>query len=265
VHKGYIAFKLRQHGWSAAYVTLGVIAFAMVMLLAYSAFDMAEMIQAAQGGQDIMKAMAGARGMLTWDTAAFIGIVWRHPLVLVLVIGYTISLGGGFAAKEVSEKTADLVFARPITRSRLLLLHLLVASGLLMAMTAALSLAVYLGSNILALQPPSFLRFVQAGAQYFVFTLALLALAYLVGAVTTDAKAVLAILGGILAAMYAVELVGGLWAAFEPLLPLSLFTYLTPRSALLGEPAALTDTLIMLSVALAALTLTHVQMLRRDL
>jgi len=265
MHKGYMAFKLRQHVSSTLYVTLGMIIFGIVMLLAYSAFDLAEMIETAQGGQDIIKAMAGARGILTWDIAAFLGIVWRHPLILVLVIGHAISLGSGFAAGEIGEKTADLVFARPITRSGLLNHHLLVASGQLLATTAVFALAVYVGASTLALEPPAPTRFLLAGAQYFVFTWAVLALSYLVGAVASDGKTVLAVLGGAIAAMYAVELVGGLWDAVEPLMPFSLFTYLTPHSALLGERAALTDTSIMLAVAVAALVLAHGLMRRRNL
>lgn len=265
MYKGYMAFKFRQHRAGAVYVTIGIIFFATIMLLAYSEFDLAEMIGAAQGGQDFLRAMAGARGVLTWDISAFMGMVWRHPLVLVLVIGSAISLGGDFAAGEIGDKTADLVFARPVTRTRLLYKHLGVASGLLLGMTAVFSLAVFTGANALGLEPPAFARFALAGGQYFVFLWTVLLLSYLVGAVSLQGKSVLAIVGGVLSAMYAIELVGGLWATFEPLLPYSLFTYLTPAGALMGDQAARTDTLIMLGVAAVALAVTHVLMRRRDL
>lgn len=263
--KGYLAFKLRQHWVTASLVTLGTIFFAAIMLLAYSEFDMAEMIQAAQGGQDILRVMAGVRGVLAWDIAAFLGMVWRHPLVLVLVIGYAISLGSDFAANEIGEKTADLVFARPITRPRLLYNHLLMSSSLLLAMIASFSLVVFLGATALGLEPPTLNRFAQAGGQYFVFVWTVLVLSYLVGSLTAHGKTVLAVLGGLFSAMYAVELVGGMWTALEPLTPFSLFTYLTPAAALLGDPAARGDTLTMLAVSAVALATTHFLMWRRDL
>jgi len=265
MHKGYLAFKFRQHRASAGFVTLGIVLFAAVMLLAYSEFDIAGMLQGAQGVPDILRAMAGAEVLLAWDISAFLGMVWRHPLVLVIVIGYAISLGSGFAASEIGEKTADLVFARPVTRPRLLYNHLCVASGLLLVMTALFSLAVFMVANALGLEPPGLARFAQAGVQYFVFVWTVLLLSYLVGAVAIQGKAVLAIVGGVLSAMYAVELVGGLWTAFEPLMPFSLFTYLTPAGALIGDPTALMNTLTMLAVAAVALAITHVLMQRRDL
>lgn len=265
MYKGYLAFKFRQHRVTTAFVTLGIIFFGVVMLLAYSAFDLAEVIRGAQAGQDIMKAMAGARGALTFDIAAFLGMVWRHPLVLVLVIGFAISLGSDFAASEIGEKTADLIFARPSTRPRLLYNHLLVTSGLLLAMISAFSLVVYSGASALGLEPPSPRLFVQASVQYFVFVLAVLGVAYLAGALASHAKTVLGVVGGLFSVMYAVELVGGLWTTAEPLLPFSLFTYLTPARALVGDQAAWTDALTLLAVAVVTLAATHVLMRRRDL
>ena len=265
VYKGYLAFKFRQHGITTTFVTLGITFFGVVMLLAYSAFDLAEVIQGAQTGQDIIKVMAGARGALTFDIAAFLGMVWRHPLVLVLVIGFTISLGGDFAASEIGEKTADLVFARPSTRPRLLYNHLFVTSGLLLAMIAAFSLVVYSGATFLGLEPPSPRLFLGASVQYFVFVFAVLVIAYLAGALASHGKTVLGVVGGIFSVMYAVELVGGLWTTAEPLLPFSLFTYLTPARALVGDQAARTDALTLLTVAIVALAATHVLMWQRDI
>lgn len=265
MYKGYVALKFRQHRTTASLVTLGIIFFGAVMLLAYSSFDMAEMIQGAQTGQDIIKVMAGARGALTFDIAAFLGMVWRHPLVLVLVIGFAISLGSDFAASEIGEKTADLVFARPSTRPKLLYNHLSVSSGLLLAVIAAFSLVVYTGASALGLEPPAPRLFLQASVQYFVFVLAVLIIAYLAGALSSHGKTVLGVVGGAFSVMYAVELVGGLWTTAEPLLPFSLFTYLTPARALLGEAAAWNDTLVMLGVAAVALAATHFLMWRRDL
>ncbi len=101
--------------------------------------------------------------------------------------------------------------------------------------------------------------------QYFVFVLAVLGVAYLAGALASHAKTVLGVVGGLFSVMYAVELVGGLWTTAEPLLPFSLFTYLTPARALVGDQAAWTDALTLLAVAVVALAATHVLMRRRDL
>jgi len=58
---------------------------------------------------------------------------------------------------------------------------------------------------------------------------------------------------------------GRLWTTAEPLRPFSLFTYLTPARALVGDPVAWTDALTLQTVAVVSLAATHFLMWRRDL
>jgi len=266
VNSGLIYFKLRQNYRTATYVTLGFFVFGLMMLAAYNAFDMQSMMgEMPPGSEDLMRAMLGTKGVLMWDIGTFLAMAWRHPIILVMLVGWAASLGSGYAAKEIGEKTADLLFARPMSRAKLLWHDLLIAASLLFACTMFFSLTLYFGAQFFALNPPALSAFVVAGLQYFVFALAVLGISYLVGAFVRDAKTVVATVGGIFAAMYTIELVGGLWDAIEPLKTFSLFTYLTPHSALTKASSAWTDLYILLAVATVSIGLTYILMERRDL
>jgi len=263
---GLIRFKLRQNYRSALYITIGFLAFGLLMVAAYDAFNMQDMMdEMLQGGEDLMRAMLGTRGVLMWDISTFLAMAWRHPIILVILVGWAASLGSGYAAKEVGEKTADLLFARPVSRGMLLLYDLVVSSSLLFANTMLFSAALYFMSSAFGQRTPALSAFLAAGLQYFAFALALLAIAYLIGCFSREGKTVVGVMGGIFATMYAIELVGGLWDAVEPLKTFSLFTYLTPHAALTGDASAWTDLYVLLGVAIVALSLTYVFMERRDL
>lgn len=266
MNSGLIYFKVRQNYRTATYVTLGFLIFGLMMLAAYNAFDLQDMMGGMpQGAEDLMRGMLGTRGVLMWDISTFLAMAWRHPIVLVMLVGWAASLGAGYAAKEIGEKTADLLFARPMSRARLLWHDLLVAGSLLLANTMFFSFFLYFGSQFFALNPPALGAFVVAGLQYFAFAFAALSISYLVGAFVRDAKTVVATVGGIFATMYTIELVGGLWDAIEPLKTFSLFTYLTPHSALAKAASAWTDLYILLTVAVVSIGLTYILMERRDL
>ncbi|MBS3937371.1 MAG: ABC transporter permease subunit [Peptococcaceae bacterium] len=264
---GLMAFKLRQNYRTALYVTIGFLSFGLLMVAAYDAFDMQNMMgQMLQGGgEDIMRAMLGTQGVLMWDVSTFLAMAWRHPIILVILVGWAASLGSGYAAKEIGEKTADLLFARPMSRSKLLAHDLLVAGSLLFINTMLFSLSLYFGALSFGLNPPRLESFAIAGLQYFVFALAVLSIAYLLGAWAREGKVVVGAMGGLFAAMYTIELVGGLWDAVEPLKTFSLFTYLTPHAALTQNASAWTDLYVLLGVTTIAMSLSFVLMERRDL
>jgi len=265
MNKGLISFKFRQYYMSTVYVTIGMLMFGFLMVGAYNAFGLQKMDLIMQGSEDLMKAFLGSKGVLLWDFAAYLAMAWRHPIILVVLIGLAASLGSGFAAKEIGDKTADLVFARPMTRSRLLWHDFFVAKVLLGTATMIFSSALYYGAQAFDLNPPALSSFMVAWLQYFVFSLVVLTLSYLVGSFVGEGKTVIAVISGIFAVMYTIELVGGLWDKVEPLKALSLFTYLTPHDALLSKPEAWRDIVILLTVTAVAFSLTLVQMERRDL
>ncbi|MDP3059087.1 MAG: hypothetical protein Q8N36_06480 [bacterium] len=263
--RGLLKFKLRQNWLGALYVMTGMLFFGWMMVGAYNAFDMSQMMQQLGGAQDLMGAFIGTKGVLMWGISAFLAMAWRHPLILVVIIGYSASLGAGFAAKEVGEKTADLLFSRPVTRTRLLINDLIVSGGLLFLVTMVFSLALYCGAAFLKLNPPAVSNFVLAGLQYFAFALSILTLSYWVGGFVREGKTVISVVSGVLTVMYTIEIVGGLWDKVEPLRNFSLFTYLTTLDALQGKANLWHGMAVLFSVAIVSFVLAQRRMEKRDL
>jgi ABC-2 type transport system permease protein len=261
-----LRFRLRHSLTGAACAIGGLIAFGVLMCGAYQAFganrDLAEVLP---GSEAVLKAMLGERGALMWDVTSFLAMAWRHPIVLAVIGGMAVSYGSAFIAREVGDGTVDLLFSRPVTRSRLFWNDLAVSSGMLLAVTMVFSMSLWAAASSMGLSPPGAASFARAGLLTYVFAWALLGLAYLVGSLSRDGRRAVGTSAALFIAMYMVDVVGVLWNRVEPLRPLSLFAYFTPLDSLFARAEGTGNAFILLAVAAVALALSHVVTNRRDL
>lgn len=266
MNRTLLRFKLRHSLPGAVCALGGLVAFGLLMCGAYQAFgvnrDLAEVLP---GSEVALKAMLGERGALMWDATSFLAMAWRHPIVLAVIGGLAASYGSAFLAREVGDGTADLLFSRPVTRSRLFWNDVAASSGVLFAVTMAFSLSLWAAAAALGLSPPGAVKFVWAGWLTFAFALALLAIAYLVGSLLSDGRRAVGTSAALFAVMYMVDVVGTLWDRIEPLRPLSLFAYFTPLDSLKARPESTANAIILFAVAAVAMALSHVVAGRRDL
>ncbi|MDP2872069.1 MAG: ABC transporter permease subunit [Bacillota bacterium] len=266
MNRTLLRFRLKHSLPGAAFALGGLILFGLLMCGAYQAFGMdRNLAEALPGSEAMLRAMLGERGALMWDLTSFLAMAWRHPIVLAVIAGMAASYGSAFLAREVGDGTADLLFSRPVTRSRLFWNDLAVSSGIMAAVTVLFSLSLWVAASAMGLSPPGVAQFFRAGVLTLAFALALLAVAYLVGSLLSDGRRAMAISAALFIAMYMVDAVGTLWDRVEPLRPLSLFAYFTPLDSLKARPEGTGNAIILFAVAAAAVALSHVVAGRRDL
>ncbi|HAI21046.1 MAG TPA: hypothetical protein DCM14_04015 [Clostridiales bacterium UBA8153] len=211
-----------------------------------------------------MGAITGGGGGAAGGFTAFLVFVWRHPLILVVLVMYTAAVGT-FIAREVGDGTADLLFSRPVGRIRLVLHDLAAASTLLLGVTMLFAMSLRLIAVSLGLEPPGWSEFVVTGLLSFAFAMAVLGTSYLIGSLTRDGRQALGLAGGLFAAMYALDVVGGIWDVMEPYRAVSLFRYFAPMDALARRPELWSNMAVLFGAATVAFVLSLVALDRRDL
>ncbi len=143
-----VANELRQRRWTALWWTVGILAFITLNLSVYPAFRN----QAAEIDQSLRHIPASAKALFT-DTGDFLSPVGYlssqvYYLLLPLLFSFlAMSLGSSLIAREESQRTIELLLARPVSRTKLLFgkaiagLVLLSAVGVTLAIAGGLEVA----------------------------------------------------------------------------------------------------------------------------
>jgi hypothetical protein len=259
-------FNLRRRGLGAAWTALGILGFGALMLAAFDAVGAAGMEQLLMEGEaeGLLRAIAGGGGGRTGGFTAFLALIWRHPLILVVLVMYAAAVGT-FVAREVGDGTVDLLFSRPVGRIPLVLHDLAAASALLLGVTMLFSLTLRLIAVNLGLEPPGWREFLVAGLLTFAFALSVLGTSYLIGSLAREGRQALGLAGGLFAAMYALDVVGGIWEAVEPYRVVSLFRYFAPLEALTRGDELWSNVAVLLGAAATTFLLSLMALERRDL
>ncbi|HCC33292.1 MAG TPA: hypothetical protein DEQ28_05230 [Clostridiales bacterium] len=259
-------FNLRRRGPGAAWTALGILGFGALMLGAYEAVGPAAMDQLLMEGEGegLLRAIAGGGGGAPGGFPAFLALIWRHPLILVVLVMYA-AAAGTFVAREVGDGTVDLLFSRPVSRIRLALHDLAAVSTLLFGVTMLFSLTLRVIAVSLGLEPPGWSEFVVAGLLTFAFAMSILGTSYLIGSLAREGRQALGLAGGLFAALYALDVVGGIWEVVEPYRVASLFRYFAPLEALARGDELGPNLAVLFGAATAAFCLSLLALERRDL
>ncbi len=259
-----LGFNLRRRGPGAAWAALGILGFGALMLAAFDALDPRGLDAIMREGEGLLRAIAGGGDVGPTGITPFLGLVWRHPLILVVLVMIAATMGT-FVAREVGDGTADLLFSRPVGRTYLVLHYFAASSAWLFAITMLFSLGLRVVAVQLDLGPPPWPEFIIAGLLTFAFAMSILGASHLIGSLTGDGRQALGLAGGLFAAMYALDVIGGIWEAVEPYRAVSLFRYFAPVEALTRGDEVWSNFVVLLGAATAALSLSLLALERRDL
>lgn len=259
-----LGFNLRSRGPGAACSAIGILGFGALMLMAYDALGPVAMDAVMREGEGLLRAIAGGGGAEPTGLMPFLALVWRHPLILVVLV-MTASAMGTFVAREVGDGTVDLLFSRPMSRTRLVLHYFAASNVWLLAITILFSLGLRVIAVQLGLGPPGWTEFIVAGLLTFAFALSILGTSYLIGSLTRDGRQALGLAGGLFATMYALDVVGGIWDVIEPYRVVSLFRYFAPLEALTRGDELSSNLSVLLGAAVVAFSLSLLALERRDL
>lgn len=187
-----------------------------------------------------------------------------HPLVLLLLNLYPINTAISTTAKEISQKTGDLLFTRPIQRYRIIsttMVNLSIGSLLL-------SLSILIGIEtgfLLVDMTESIARIylLRTALLIFFFLLAVGGIAFFLSVLARSDTKALAITGGLLLLMYVVDFLAPLWDGLARVSPFMLYHYFRPGDILLGG-GWVWDVLVYLGIAILFTTLSMVLIERID-
>jgi len=95
-----------------------------------------------------MRPLMGGRQADLTTLMGYLGILFQHPIPLSLLAVAAIGSAGRAIADEVENGTADLLFARPLSRTAVLGAHVAAAAIRLLAIVAGLPLGIAAGATL---------------------------------------------------------------------------------------------------------------------
>lgn len=195
----------------------------------------------------IFKGMLGGEHLSFATLPGFLTMGITHPLVLLVLVLYPIKTAVSSIAEEISQKTGDLLFTRPIRRYQIILTYLinLCIGSLLLSFSIISGLEVgFLLVEVKETLSRTYL--LQTMSVIFSLLLAIGGLTFLISVLLRDAKKSLAIAGGCILFMYVMDFLIPFWDGLERVSPFFLFHYFRPGDILLGEGGWVKDSLLLL-------------------
>lgn len=259
---------LRGHRVALALGALLLLGFNLLIPTTYEGLGQGALNSLLQNPPKGIEALLKAQGglLIASGPNGYVAAGYRHPIFLIIPIGFLIAIASGAVAREVERKSILMLMARPVRRSTLLLGRW----GELVAVLAALLALAYVGTLLGevvgglhgALDET---RFGMATLNAFLLFLALSSCALLISAATSDGGRATALSVALAVGMFLVDFLAEIWSPFEAVAPLSLFHYYDPVStaALAGVPVR--DMGVLAAVAGVALAAAFGVFQRRDL
>jgi ABC-type transport system involved in multi-copper enzyme maturation permease subunit len=195
----------------------------------------------------------------------FISIEYLSFIWVMLFAAMIIALGRKLVAKEVEDKTADVLFALPAHRVSVFSAKFVAFFGIILVVAAAALVVLFIGGVIIGEGPN--------GAGFFLFYLITAALSFFLLAATgvfsslfSTAGKVAASAGGLLVASYVLHVMSVLNETVERFYFLSFFKYYdNPREVLMREVFHLEYLSVFLIVGALLFAVSLVVTSRRDM
>lgn len=223
--KALYILRIKEQWASLLAMGMGFVLFAAIMAWSYEAFaqDTGFMTLLFDQFKTIMEAMVGVGFSLDALMASYLAITWRHPLILFLILAFSISRSIGLN-REWETGTGDLLFFLPYSRIQILSIEFLVTATGIVILNLFLFLSVYGWAHCFQLEDiPPFFHF------FWVFLLSVFlylmfsAMGYAIACWMKHSKEASIVAISILAALYFGDFLASLQPMFSGLKPLTLF------------------------------------------
>jgi len=215
----------------------GIIMFSMIMVWSYEAFtqDSDFLLQMFSGFEELMRAFVGVGFSLEELAASYLGMGWRHPLILFLFLSFGISRGVGLAG-EIDRGTGDLLFSLPYSRRRIIATEFLTTVLSLFLLNLVLAASIYAFSRGFQLEDtPGTVDFLRALFLSFSLHIMFTALSFAVAASARTGGQAVGRAVGIVAVFYLMDFLASLQPQLEFLEPFTLFHQYRVTDALAGN------------------------------
>ncbi|MEM7201574.1 MAG: ABC transporter permease subunit [Planctomycetota bacterium] len=264
---GLLHKALRESAFVVALFALGLFAFhALLTILLPTIFDdFAGQLLNSDFFRNIVRGLLGPMGD-QMGPEVLVALPWVHPVILALIWGHEIAFCTRMPAAEVDRGTADLLFALPVSRWRILTTETAVWLGTGLLLVAAELIGHRLGQAIRPSQvAPSGERLAAVCANQLCLYLAVGGIAYLVSACSERRGRAVGVLFALVLVTFLWHMLGPFWPPAQDLRFLALLNYYRPHEILRSEGWPLGDMAALAGVGVVAWGLAGVVLARRDL
>ena len=197
-------------------------------LIAFEALIAATFNSLYEGLPDLARDLLRAGGGSPTAYQAAIG--FRHPMFLVVVVGFVIAASSGAMAREIERGTAFILLARPIERYKVVLVRVATMVIVLLLMLVAAFVGVALGAQVFGLPELDYglLALGQVNALFLLTAVAGYSL--FVSSLSSDGGKATSIAGGLAVVFFFVDYLAGTLEGASAIGRLSLFHYYDPAT-----------------------------------
>jgi ABC-2 type transport system permease protein len=215
---------------------------------------------------DAMRPLVGGRHAELSTLMGFLAVAFQHPLPLALLSVAAIGSAARAIAGEVETGTADLLFARPVSRTAVLAAQVAGAALRLLVIVAGFPLGIVLGATLTdQWHLIDFARCLGAAAGLYALFLFVFGYALVVSAAARSASTVHGIAAGLTVVFFLMNLVGDLAESWEPIRRITPFGLFRASALMSGTRAPWLDLAVLLVLAGAAIGVAWWLLRRRDL
>ncbi len=260
--------ELRSRVRSLSAIAVGVFLLLFTGGATYQSFGGPQMASEMFGGEPpaALMALSGSRSTDLFSPKRYIGLGFNHPLFLALTLSVAIAIGARAIAGDVETKRAQLLYSRPVARSRILLAH-----GLLWLASQVVVIAAAVAGAMVGSQLSPDLRaagvganLIWVGVQYFGVAAVFAGASFTSSALLHSRSAALGAAVGVAALSYLINFVSLLWSPLEALGKATPFGYYEPLEVSSGG-LAVGKLAVLLGVAVVLFVATDVVLEHRDL
>ena len=258
---------LRSHRLVLLLMALAIIGFGILITTSFQSVgdqQSAILENLPRGIQALLKT-EGSK-LLASGARGYIGIGFRHPLVLIFFSAFAIATASGAIAKEIERKTSLLLLARPLPRYYLVLGKIAESCLGGLALVSALLIGTLLGIAIAGLEGSVTLGpLLVMGFNALCLYLAILGYSYLISAVSSDEGRAIMLSTALTVVFFFIDFMSTLFDVLQPLGYISIFHYYDPGSIAIEGIFPSLAVGILLTTALVTMAASLVVFQRRDI
>ncbi len=223
--------------------------------------SMAEMIQELPPA---FRSMMGGQHLLFASIVEFVSIGFVHPLPLLIFAAYPISLAISSVAGEISMRTGELLFTKPLRRYKVIGSYYFVM--LLGSMVISILSILGVKVGLIAIDESiGTIYLIRLAINTIALIIAIGGMSFLVSSSIKHGSKAGSIAGGITAFMYVFNFLADLWDSIEPARVLMIFNYYRPADVLQGQEIWINHTLILFITGIVLTLISMFILEKRDL
>jgi len=248
----------------AVYV-VAIVLFEYLLVLVFDTLDVERVRPIFETLPRALQAMLGADAERLLSAQGFLGIIFTHPVMLVLLLAFPIAFAAGALAGEVERRTIALVLVRPITRRRIVASAALVLTLTVAALLTAVWGGIALWTRMRGLGPINLAPYGWAAAAGASLCWSIGGVTLLASAASSESGRAAGIGTGFALASYVANYLANLQPDWGWLARYSIFAYWDPQGVIRRGTVVASDVGVMLAIAMTSMLLAVIVFDRRDI